>query len=178
MLSIVPLMAGGGMYETGAGGSAPKHVHQLVEENHLRWDSLGEFLALGACFEELGNKIGNKRAALLGTTLDAAIGTLLENDKGPSRKTGELDNRGSQFYLALYWAQELAAQTEDQELANHFAPLAKALAENEDAIVSELAGVQGDSVDIGGYYYPDREKTTAVMRPSNTFNSALEDARR
>jgi isocitrate dehydrogenase len=176
MLSVVPLMAGGGMYETGAGGSAPKHVHQLVEENHLRWDSLGEFLALGACFEDLGNKTGNKRAALLGTTLDAAIGKLLENDKGPSRKTGELDNRGSQFYLAMYWAQELAGQTEDRELADHFAPLAKTLAENEDAIVSELAEVQGDSVDIGGYYYPDRNKTTAVMRPSKTLNSVLEAA--
>jgi isocitrate dehydrogenase len=176
MLSIVPLMAGGGMYETGAGGSAPKHVHQLVEENHLRWDSLGEFLALGACFEDLGNKTGNERAALLGTTLDAAIGKLLENDKGPSRKTGELDNRGSQFYLAMYWAQELAEQTEDQELADHFASLAKTLAENEDAIVSELAEVQGESVDIGGYYYPDRERTTAVMRPSKTLNSVLEAA--
>jgi isocitrate dehydrogenase len=176
MLSIVPLMAGGGMYETGAGGSAPKHVHQLVEENHLRWDSLGEFLALGACFEDLGNKTGNKRATLLGTTLDAAIGKLLENNKGPSRRTGELDNRGSQFYLAMYWAQQLAEQTEDQELADHFAKLAKSLAENEDAIVSELAEVQGDSVDIGGYYYPDREKTTAVMRPSKTLNKTLEAA--
>jgi isocitrate dehydrogenase len=176
MLSIVPLMEGGGMYETGAGGSAPKHVHQLVEENHLRWDSLGEFLALGACFEDLGDKTGNKRSALLGTTLDAAIGKLLENDKGPSRKTGELDNRGSQFYLALYWAQELAAQSEDKELADHFAALAKALSDNEDAIVSELAEVQGNSVDIGGYYYPDREKTTAVMRPSKTLNETLENA--
>jgi isocitrate dehydrogenase len=176
MLSVVPLMAGGGMYETGAGGSAPKHVHQLVEENHLRWDSLGEFLALGACFEDLGDKTGNKRATLLGTTLDAAIGKLLENDKGPSRKTGELDNRGSQFYLALYWAQELAEQTEDKELADHFAKLAKSLSEKEDAIVSELAEVQGDSVDIGGYYYPDREKTTAVMRPSKTLNETLEAA--
>ena len=176
MLSIVPLMAGGGMYETGAGGSAPKHVHQLVEENHLRWDSLGEFLALGASLEDMGNKTGNKRAALLGKTLDGAIGKLLENDKGPSRKTGELDNRGSQFYLALYWAQELAAQTEDQELADHFAALAKSLSEKEDAIVAELAEVQGDSVDIGGYYYPDREKTTAVMRPSKTLNEALQGA--
>ncbi len=176
MLSIVPLMAGGGMYETGAGGSAPKHVNQLVEENHLRWDSLGEYLAIGACLEDIGNKTGNKRAALLGKTLDGAIGKLLENDKGPSRKTGELDNRGSQFYLALYWAQELAAQTEDQELADHFAPLAKSLAEKEDAVVAELAEVQGDSVDIGGYYYPDREKTTAVMRPSKTFNAALDAA--
>jgi isocitrate dehydrogenase len=176
MLSIVPLMAGGGMYETGAGGSAPKHVHQLVEENHLRWDSLGEFLALGACFEDLGDKTDNKRATLLGKTLDAAIGKLLENDKGPSRKTGELDNRGSQFYLALYWAQELAQQSEDQDLADHFAELAKTLGQSEDAIVSELAEVQGDSVDIGGYYYPDREKTTAVMRPSKTLNSVLENA--
>src|SRR6478736_5676217 len=176
MLSIVPLMAGGGMYETGAGGSAPKHVHQLVEENHLRWDSLGEFLALGACFEDLGDKTGNKRAALLGKTLDGAIGKLLENDKGPSRKTGELDNRGSQFYLALYWAQELAEQTEDQELAEHFAKLAKTLSEKEEAVISELAEVQGNSVDIGGYYYPDRDKTTAVMRPSKTLNAALESA--
>jgi isocitrate dehydrogenase len=177
MLSIVPLMAGGGMYETGAGGSAPKHVHQLVEENHLRWDSLGEFLALGACFEDLGSKTGNKRAELLGTTLDSAIGKLLDNNKGPSRKTGELDNRGSQFYLALYWAQELAEQTEDKELADHFAGLAKTLADNEDTIVSELAEVQGDSVDIGGYYYPDWEKTAAVMRPSKTLNETLEAAR-
>ena len=173
MLSIVPLMAGGGMYETGAGGSAPKHVHQLVEENHLRWDSLGEFLALGACFEDMGDKTGNKRAALLGTTLDSAIGKLLENDKGPSRKTGELDNRGSQFYLAMYWAQALAEQSEDQELAEHFAKLAKSLSESEDTIVDELAEVQGHPVDIGGYYYPDREKTAAVMRPSKTLNAIL-----
>src|SRR5262245_60301760 len=173
MLSIVPLMAGGGMYETGAGGSAPKHVHQLVEENHLRWDSLGEFLALGACFEDLGNKTGNKRAALLGKTLDGAIGKLLENDKGPSRKTGELDNRGSQFYLALYWAQELAEQTEDQELAEHFAQLAKTLSEKEEKIVAELAAVQGKPADIGGYYKADNEKVKAVMRPSPTFNAAI-----
>lgn len=174
MLSIVPLMAGGGMYETGAGGSAPKHVKQLVEENHLRWDSLGEFLALGACFEDLGRKTDNKTAALLGQTLDSAIGKLLDNNKSPSRKTGELDNRGSQFYLALYWAQELAAQTENKELAEHFAPLAEELAKNEDTIVAELAEVQGNPVDIGGYYYPDREKTTAVMRPSKTLNATLE----
>src|SRR4029079_7518621 len=146
-----PLMAGGGMYETGAGGSAPKHVHQLVEENHLRWDSLGEFLALGACFEDLGIKTGNKRAALLGKTLDSAIGKLLENDKGPSRKTGELDNRGSQFYLAMYWAQELAEQTDDKELAEHFAALAEALSTNEEVIVAELNEAQGEEVDIGGY---------------------------
>jgi isocitrate dehydrogenase len=148
-----------------------------VEENHLRWDSLGEFLALGACFEDLGDKTGNKRAELLGKTLDAAIGRLLENNKGPSRKTGELDNRGSQFYLAMYWAAELAEQSEDQELADHFAGLAKSLAANEDAIVSELAEVQGDPVDIGGYYWPDPEKTTAIMRPSKTLNSTLEGAR-
>lgn len=172
MLSIVPLMAGGGMYETGAGGSAPKHVHQLLEENHLRWDSLGEFLALGACFEDIGIKTDNERAKVLGKTLDAAIGKLLENNKSPSRKTGELDNRGSQFYLALYWAQELA-KSGDDELRKHFAALADSLAEHEEAIVSELAAAQGESVDIGGYYQPDTEKTTAIMRPSKTFNEAL-----
>ena len=173
MLSIVPLMAGGGMYETGAGGSAPKHVHQLVEENHLRWDSLGEFLALGACFEDIGIKTGNERAKILGKTMDAAIGKLLDNNKSPSRKTGELDNRGSQFYLAMFWAQELAAQKDDEELRKHFAALADALTENEDIIVAELAEAQGEAVDIGGYYQPDREKTTAVMRPSKTLNEAL-----
>ncbi|UXA20452.1 NADP-dependent isocitrate dehydrogenase [Mycobacterium sp. SMC-4] len=176
MLSIVPLMAGGGMYETGAGGSAPKHVSQLLEENHLRWDSLGEFLALGASFEDMGRKSGNKKAELLGKTLDAAIGKLLDNNKSPSRKAGELDNRGSQFYLSLYWAQELAQQSEDGELAEYFTPLAKALADNEETIIAELNEVQGESVDIGGYYYPDREKTTAVMRPSKTFNETLERA--
>ena len=177
MLSIVPLMAGGGLYETGAGGSAPKHVSQLVEENHLRWDSLGEFLALAVSLEDLGKKTDNPRAKLLAKTLDAATGKLLDNNKNPSRKTGEIDNRGSQFYLAMYWALELAAQTEDKELAEHFAPLAKSLAENEDAIVAELNAVQGDSVDIGGYYYPDPDKTAAVMRPSKTFNEALEAVR-
>ncbi|BBY04514.1 NADP-dependent isocitrate dehydrogenase [Mycobacterium seoulense] len=173
MLSIVPLMSGGGMYETGAGGSAPKHVHQLLEENHLRWDSLGEFLALGACFEDIGIKAHSERAKILGKTLDAAIGKLLENNKSPSRKAGELDNRGSQFYLALYWAQELAAQTDDDELREHFAALAESLSKNEDTIVAELAEAQGETVDLGGYYYPDSEKTTAVMRPSKTFNEAL-----
>ncbi|ORB84884.1 isocitrate dehydrogenase (NADP(+)) [Mycobacterium kansasii] len=173
MLSIVPLMAGGGMYETGAGGSAPKHVHQLVEENHLRWDSLGEFLAIGASLDDMGAKTGNKKAKILGKTLDAAIGKLLDNNKSPSRKTGELDNRGSQFYLAMYWAQELAAQNEDQQLREHFAPLAGTLAKNEETIVTELAAAQGEEADIGGYYAPDREKTTAVMRPSKTFNEAL-----
>src|SRR5689334_4299258 len=177
MLSIVPLMAGGGMYETGAGGSAPKHIHQLVEENHLRWDSLGEFLALGACFEDMGDKTGNKRAVLLGKTLDSAIGKLLDNNKSPSRKTGELDNRGSQFYLAMYWAEELAAQDDDEELKKHFAALAEALAKNEDTIVKELSAVQGEEADIGGYYYPDPDKTAAVMRPSTTFNDSLAAAR-
>ena len=177
MLSIVPLMAGGGLYETGAGGSAPKHVSQLVEENHLRWDSLGEFLAIGASLEDLGNKTDNAKAKVLAHTLDSAVGKLLDENKSPSRKTGELDNRGSQFYLSLYWAQALAAQTEDAELAEHFAPLAKSLADQEATIVDELNAVQGDTVDIGGYYYPDAEKTTAVMRPSKTFNAALEAAR-
>ena len=174
MLSIVPLMAGGGMYETGAGGSAPKHVQQLVEENHLRWDSLGEFLALAVSLEDLGIKTGNNKAKVLAKTLDAATGKLLDNNKNPSPKTGQLDNRGSQFYLALYWAQELAAQTEDAELAGKFAPLAKALADNEARIVQELAEVQGAPADIGGYYQPDFAKLTAVMRPSATFNAALE----
>ena len=174
MLSIVPLMAGGGMYETGAGGSAPKHVQQLVEENHLRWDSLGEFLALAVSLEDLGLKTGNARAKLLARTLDAATGKLLDNSKGPSPKTGQLDNRGSQFYLALYWAQELAAQTEDAELAAKFAPLAQTLADNEAKIVEELNGVQGQPADIGGYYLPDAAKLEAVMRPSATFNAALE----
>jgi isocitrate dehydrogenase len=173
MLSVVPLMAGGGMYETGAGGSAPKHVNQLLEENHLRWDSLGEFLALAVSLEDLGAKTGNERAKILANTLDAATGKLLDNNKSPSRKAGELDNRGSQFYLAMYWAQELAAQTEDKELAEHFAPLAKTLTENEDAIVQEFNEVQGTAVDIGGYYAPDLDMTTAVMRPSKTFNAAL-----
>lgn len=177
MLSIVPLMAGGGLYETGAGGSAPKHVHQLQQENHLRWDSLGEFLALGASLDDLGNKFDNERAKLLARTLDAATGTLLDKDKSPSRKTGELDNRGSQFYLALYWAQELAAQTEDKELAEHFAPLAKALSADEATIVAELNEVQGEPADTGGYYYPDPDKTTTVMRPSKTLNEVLESAR-
>jgi isocitrate dehydrogenase len=173
MLSIVPLMAGGGMYETGAGGSAPKHVQQLVEENHLRWDSLGEFLALAVSLEDLGIKTGNNKAKILAKTLDAATGKLLDNRKSPSPKTGELDNRGSQFYLAMYWAQELAAQKEDAELAASFASLAKALADNEQKIVAELIEVQGKPVDIGGYYKPDDAKVKAVMRPSATFNSTL-----
>jgi isocitrate dehydrogenase len=177
MLSIVPLMAGGGMYETGAGGSAPKHVQQLVEENHLRWDSLGEFLALAVSFEDLGIKTGNKRASLLAKTLDAATGKLLDNRKSPSPKTGELDNRGSQFYLAMYWAQALAAQAEDKELATRFAALAKALGENEAKIIEELRATQGHRVDIGGYYKLDPVKVKAVMRPSPTLNAILQAAR-
>ena len=173
MLSVVPLMAGGGMYETGAGGSAPKHVQQLVEENHLRWDSLGEFLALAVSLEDLGLKTGNKKAVVLAKTLDAATGQLLDNNKNPSPKTGQLDNRGSQFYLAMYWAQELAAQTDDAELAAQFAPLAKSLTEHEQKIVGELNAVQGKPVDIGGYYMPDQAKLAAIMRPSATFNADL-----
>jgi len=176
MLSIVPLMAGGGMYETGAGGSAPKHVQQLVEENHLRWDSLGEFLALAVSLEDLGLKTGNAKAKILATTLDAATGKLLDNRKSPSAKTGELDNRGSQFYLALYWAQALAAQTDDPALARDFAPLARTLADHEAQIVAEFAAVQGKPADIGGYYKADDAKVKAVMRPSATFNAALAGA--
>ena len=177
MLSIVPLMAGGGMYETGAGGSAPKHVQQLVEENHLRWDSLGEFLALAVSLEDLGIKTGNEKAKVLSQTLDAATGKLLDNNKNPSPKTGQLDNRGSQFYLAMYWAQELAAQTADKALQAHFAPLAKALADNEQKITEELKAVQGKPADIGGYYMADVQKMTAIMRPSGTFNDVLQGAK-
>jgi isocitrate dehydrogenase len=173
MLSIVPLMAGGGMYETGAGGSAPKHVQQLVEENHLRWDSLGEFLALAVSLEDLGIKNHNAKAKLLAKTLDAATGMLLDNRKSPSPKTGELDNRGSQFYLALYWAQALAQQTDDKELADVFKPLAQQLVDNESKIIGELGAVQGKAVDIGGYYMPDTGKLKTVMCPSQTFNSLL-----
>ncbi|WP_339488500.1 NADP-dependent isocitrate dehydrogenase [Pseudomonas sp. EL_65y_Pfl2_R95] len=174
MLSIVPLMAGGGMYETGAGGSAPKHVQQLVEENHLRWDSLGEFLALAVSLEETGIKSDNQKAKILGTTLDIATGKLLDNGKSPSRRTGELDNRGSHFYLALYWAQALAAQTENAELAAHFAPLAKTLTEQEATIVAELNEAQGKPVDIAGYYRSNPELTSKVMRPSATLNAAID----
>ncbi|RTL17660.1 MAG: NADP-dependent isocitrate dehydrogenase [Rhodocyclaceae bacterium] len=177
MLSIVPLMNGGGMYETGAGGSAPKHVQQLVQENHLRWDSLGEFLALAVSLEDLGIKTGNGKAKLLAKTLDEATGRLLDENKSPSPKTGQLDNRGSQFYLAKFWAERLAGQTEDAELAAKFAPLAKALAENEQKIIAELSEVQGKAVDIGGYYKADAEKCKAVMRPSATLNAILKGAR-
>jgi len=174
MLSIVPLLAGGGLFETGAGGSAPKHVQQLVNENHLRWDSLGEFMALGASFEHLATTAGNARAQVLADTLDAATGTFLMEDKSPKRKVGELDNRGSHFYLAKFWAEELSKQDKDAELAEAFAAVAKALGENEEAIVSELAAVQGQAVDLAGYYRPDEAKTSAVMRPSATLNKALE----
>ena len=177
MLSIVPLMAGGGMYETGAGGSAPKHVQQLVEENHLRWDSLGEFLALAVSLEDLGLKTGNTKAKILAQALDDATGKLLDNNKNPSPKTGQLDNRGSQFYLAMYWAQALAAQTEDAALAKQFAVLAKQLTDNEKTIVDELAAVQGKPVDIGGYFQPDLAKLDAVMRPSKTLNAVLAGAK-
>jgi isocitrate dehydrogenase len=173
MLSIVPLMNGGGLFETGAGGSAPKHVQQLVRENHLRWDSLGEFLALAVSFEFLADKTDNPRAAVLGKALDDATGALLENGKSPSRRAGELDNRGSHFYLALYWARALAEQTGDAELAKIFAPLAEQLAADEEKIVGDLNGVQGSPVDLGGYYFVDKAKADQVMRPSPTFNAAL-----
>ncbi|MBE2291669.1 MAG: NADP-dependent isocitrate dehydrogenase, partial [Xanthomonadaceae bacterium] len=173
MLSIVPLMAGGGLFETGAGGSAPKHVQQFVEEDYLRWDSLGEYLALAASLEHLAEQTGNGRAAVLAAALDQANGLILDNDRSPARKVGELDNRGSHFYLALYWAQALAAQDRDAELKATFAPLAQALAENEARIVAELNGAQGKPVDIGGYYHPDLAKAGAAMRPSPTFNAAL-----
>ena len=173
MLSIVPLLNGGGLFETGAGGSAPKHVQQLVKENYLRWDSLGEFLALAVSFEHLADVTGNAAAKMLGDALDTATGQLLENGKSPARRLGQIDNRGSHFYIALYWAQALAAQTENPEVAERFAPLAAALTENEAAINDELLGVQGDAADIGGYYQPDDDKVTTVMRPSPTLNRLL-----
>ncbi len=173
MLSIVPLLAGGGLFETGAGGSAPKHVQQLVEENYLRWDSLGEFFALAASLEHVATFAGNAKAQVLADTLDAATGTFLENDKSPGRALGTIDNRGSHFYLALYWAQELASQQTDPELAAIFAPVAEALAANEQAIVAELLAVQGSPVEIGGYYRPDAQLVEAVMRPSQTFNEII-----
>jgi isocitrate dehydrogenase len=173
MLSVVPLMAGGGLFETGAGGSAPKHVQQLTKENYLRWDSLGEFFALAASFEHLAQAEDNKRAQVLADTLDRATGTFLNEDKSPTRKLGGIDNRGSHFYLALYWAEELAAQTDDAELAADFKALAERLRSNEDTIVRELIEVQGSPVDIGGYYKPDPDKAIPVMRPSATFNESL-----
>ncbi|MFB9322997.1 NADP-dependent isocitrate dehydrogenase [Cryptosporangium minutisporangium] len=173
MLSVVPLMAGGGLFETGAGGSAPKHVQQLVKENYLRWDSLGEFFALAASFEHLAQTTGNQRAQVLADTLDRATATFLEEDKSPTRRVGGIDNRGSHFYLSLYWAQELAKQTEDAELAKAFGPLAETLSTNEQTIVDELLAVQGSPAEIGGYYQPDPGKAAAIMRPSQTWNSAL-----
>jgi isocitrate dehydrogenase len=176
MLSIVPMLKGGGMYETGAGGSAPKHVQQVEEENHLRWDSLGEFMALAVSLEEMGIKQNNPRAKILAKTLDAATGSLLENNKSPSRRTGELDNRGSHFYLGMYWAQAVAAQTEDPELAVLFAPLAEAMTANEDKIIGELAAAQGKPAELGGYYHAMRSNVKKVMRPSATLNAVLADA--
>jgi isocitrate dehydrogenase len=175
MLSIVPLLAGGGLYETGAGGSAPKHVQQLQKENYLRWDSLGEFLALGVSIEDLAHKTQNSKAKVLAQALDTAIGQFLEHDKSPARKVGEIDNRGSHFYLALYWARALAAQTADKELAAKFSPLAKLLNDNEAKIDKELLGAQGKPVDLGGYYHFDDEKTSAAMRPSPTLNAAIDN---
>jgi isocitrate dehydrogenase len=173
MLSVVPLMNGGGLFETGAGGSAPKHVQQLVKENYLRWDSLGEFFALVPSLELYAEQAGTPAAKVLADALDRATGTFLEEDRSPGRKLGTIDNRGSHFYLALYWAQELANQTEDADLAAAFKPLAETLTANEQKIVEELIAVQGSPADIGGYYFPDPAKEDAVMRPSATFNEAL-----
>ncbi len=175
MLSIVPLLAGGGLFETGAGGSAPKHVQQFNAENHLRWDSLGEFLAIAVSLEDLGNKTGNKRALILSRTLNDAIGKLLDENKSPSRKVNELDNRGSHFYLSLYWAKSLATQAEDLDFAAEFSDCAEFLEKNESAIINELNAIQGQPMDIGGYYHPNDEEAADAMRPSSIFNSALSD---
>ena len=169
----MPLLAGGGLYETGAGGAAPKHVQQFVQENYLRWDSLGEFLALAVSIEDLGTKTGNARALALARALDAANGRILENDKSPQRRVGEIDNRGSHFYLAMYWARALAAQTADAELRETFGRVAGELEQQETAMIAELNGVQGKPVDIGGYYHPDPARTAQAMRPSPTFNAML-----
>jgi len=174
MLSIVPLLDGGGLYETGAGGSAPKHVQQFQQENYLRWDSLGEYLALAVSIEDLGTKTGNARAQIVADALDKANGRILDNDKSPQRKVGELDNRGSHFYLAMYWARALADQTRDRELSATFARIAQQLEQQEKTIVSELNGVQGRPVEIGGYYHPDPAKTAAAMRPSATLNRIVD----
>jgi isocitrate dehydrogenase len=174
MLSIVPLMNGGGLFETGAGGSAPKHVQQFVKENHLRWDSLGEFLALAASLEHLAQTSNNNTAQILADTLDRATGSVLNENRSPSRKVNELDNRGSHFFLALYWAQELSKQTDDPALAAKFAPIAEALTSKQAEIVDELNAVQGKPVDIGGYYMPDDAKVIAAMRPSATFNAIID----
>ena len=174
MLSIVPLLAGGGLYETGAGGSAPKHVQQFNQENYLRWDSLGEFLALAVSIEDLGAKTGNVKAQVVADALDRANGRILENDKSPQRKVGELDNRGSHYYLAQYWARALADQTADAELQRIFQPVASELERQEQAIVAELNGVQGKPVDIGGYYHPDAARVSKAMRPSATLNAVID----
>ncbi|HET8868286.1 MAG TPA: NADP-dependent isocitrate dehydrogenase, partial [Agrococcus sp.] len=173
MLSVVPLLNGGGLFETGAGGSAPKHVQQLVEENHLRWDSLGEFMALAESFRHLSESTGNKRAGVLAETLDAATGSFLNENKSPSRKVGEIDNRGSHFWLARYWAEELAAQSDDAALAEVFGPVAEAMAEQTSTIEQELLGVQGSPVDLGGYYRVDSDLADAAMRPSASLNAIL-----
>jgi isocitrate dehydrogenase len=173
MLSIVPLLDGGGLFETGAGGSAPKHVQQFTEENYLRWDSLGEFLALAVSLEDLAYKTQNEKAQVLAEALNQANGKFLENDKSPARKVGGIDNRGSHFYLALYWAQAMAEQTKDQELKDKFSGLAKELTENEAKIVEEQIAAQGKPVDLGGYFYPNPEKVEKAMRPSATLNAAL-----
>jgi isocitrate dehydrogenase len=175
MLSIVPLMNGGGMFETGAGGSAPKHVQQFVEENYLRWDSLGEFLAMAASLEHLGQTCNNPKALVLGETLDAATGKFLLENKSPARKVGGLDNRGSHFYLALYWAQALAAQNKDSELAKLFGGIAQALKQNEGLIVTELNSVQGSPLDIQGYYRPEPDICAKAMRPSKTLNNIIDN---
>ncbi|MBW7859244.1 MAG: NADP-dependent isocitrate dehydrogenase, partial [Leptonema sp. (in: Bacteria)] len=174
MLSIVPLLNGGGLFETGAGGSAPKHVEQFLNEGHLRWDSLGEYCALVASLEHVAAQFQNQKALVLSETLDAAVGSFLENERSPSRKVGEIDNRGSNFYLGLYWAEALAAQSKDQELKQRFTPVAKSLKENEAKIMSELNLAQGSKVDIGGYYQPNDKKAEAALRPSTTLNSIID----
>src|SRR5213075_708227 len=174
MLSIVPLLAGGGLFETGAGGSAPKHVQQFVKEGYLRWDSLGEFSALAASLEHLAAAFRNEKAKVLAETLDQAIAKFLDNNKSPARKVGQIDNRGSHFYLAMYWAETLADQTSNADVASKFAPVAKALQENEAKINEELIAAQGRSQDIGGYYHPDPEKAYAAMRPSATLNAIVD----
>jgi len=173
MLSIVPLMNGGGLFETGAGGSAPKHVKQLIEEGHLRWDSLGEFCALVASLEHHSERTGNEMATVLAFTLDRAIGRLLKENKSPRREVGDIDNRGSHFYLAKYWAEELKTQDKDEKLKQHFAPISEKLDENESKIMSELSATQGRKVNIGGYYHPPAEIIISAMRPSSTFNAII-----
>ena len=174
MLSIVPLLAGGGLYETGAGGSAPKHVQQFVEEGHLRWDSLGEFLALAVSIEDLADKTGNRKAKIVANALNTANGRYLDENKAPSRKVGEIDNRGSHYYIARYWAEAIARNASDAELAGRFESAAAALVENEARIVAELEAAQGEAVDIGGYYLPDEQLVAAAMRPSQTLNSIID----